>query len=262
MKNILMCRPLYFQVKYQINPWMKPGSVNTENALKQWDKLVETYKKLGANVNILDQEKSLPDMVFSADQGIKVGDKILVSNFRYKERRGERAFYKQWYKKNNNNIIELPKDIYFEGEGVAVKFKNNLFIGTGFRTSSKCVNYLKTILKENVIELKLVDERFYHLDICLFVLDNKYVFYYPPAFSQESVKVIKSEVKNLIELDEEDLLSFAANSVSVGKHVIIQSGNKHFADIISKLGYTPIMLNVSEFIKAGGGIHCLTQTLN
>lgn len=257
-----MCRPLYFQVNYQINPWMKPGSVNTENALNQWSKLVETYKKLRVNVNILDQEKGLPDMVFAADQGISVGNKILVSNFRHKERRGESAFYKKWYKKNNINTSELPKEIYFEGEGIAVKFENNLFVGTGFRTDSQAVNYLKAILKENVIELNLVDERFYHLDICLFVLDNKYAFYYPPAFSKKSVKVIKSVVKNLIELKKDDLLSFAANSVSVGKNVIIQSGSKHFAGMISKLGYTPIMLNVSEFIKAGGGIHCLTQTLN
>lgn len=257
-----MCRPLYFQVKYQINPWMKPGSVNTENALKQWNKLVETYKILGVNVNILDQEKGLPDMVFSADQGIKIGDKILVSNFRYKERRGESAFYKKWYKKNNIDTIELPKEIYFEGEGVAVKFENNLFVGTGFRTNSQAVNYLKSVLNKKVIDLKLVDERFYHLDICFFVLDNKYVFYYPPAFSKESVKVIKNTVENLIELEEKDLLSFAANSVSVGKHVLIQSGNEHFAEMVSKLGYTPITLDLSEFIKSGGGIHCLTQTLN
>jgi len=257
-----MCKPLHYQVKYKINPWMKLGSVNPKKALSQWNKLAETYKKLGINVHVLDQEKDLPDMVFSADQGINIGNKIILSNFRCQERQGESKFYNDWYKKFRIETIELQKDVYFEGEGVAVKFENNLFVGTGYRTNSQTISYLQNILREKVIDLELVDEKFYHLDICFFVLDNKYAFYYPPAFSKASVKAIKSTVYNLFELEERELLLFAANSVSLGKYVLIQSGNDHFASIVRTLGYTPIMLDVSEFMKAGGGIHCLTGALN
>ena len=37
-----------------------------------------------------------------------------------------------------------------------------------------------------VVDLQLVDPRFYHLDTCFCPLEGGYVMYYPPAFDPES----------------------------------------------------------------------------
>ena len=41
----------------------------------------------------------------------------------------------------------------------------------------------------------------------------------------------------------------------------MQKGNKNFADKLKTLGYKTVEIDVSEFMKSGGGIHCLVQTL-
>ena len=89
IKEVLMCRPLYYSISYTINPWMIPGSENKSIAQTQWEKLVATYQKLGIKVSLIDQKEGLPDMVFATDQGIIHGKKVYMSNFRYKERQGE-----------------------------------------------------------------------------------------------------------------------------------------------------------------------------
>ena len=86
-----MCRPIDFNVKYVINPWMQLGSVNPQLALNQWKVLVETFVNLGVDVKTVVQDKLWPDMVFSADQGLIWNDQVLLSNFRFEQRQGEQT---------------------------------------------------------------------------------------------------------------------------------------------------------------------------
>ncbi len=257
-----MCKPLFFQVDYEINPWMHIGSVDEKKAMRQWKDLVSLYEKLGVKVHIIDQQKNVPDMVFAVDQGIINNKKILLSNFRYPERRDETLIYEPWFRNYGLEIVKMPHDVYFEGGGETVKWQNILFIGTGFRTSPQALPLIENDLGVKVLGLELIDKRFYHLDTCFFVLDEKTAFYFPDAFSQKSIRLLKKNIPSLIKIPEKDALQFATNSVVIDKTVVIQSGNIHFAQLIKEYGYSPVMTDVNEFIKAGGAIHCLTRDLD
>jgi N-dimethylarginine dimethylaminohydrolase len=68
-----MCPPTYFSIDYEINPWMdKNNKVNIKLAQKQWEELVNTYKKLEVEVKTIDPIESLPDMVFTANAGLVI----------------------------------------------------------------------------------------------------------------------------------------------------------------------------------------------
>jgi N-dimethylarginine dimethylaminohydrolase len=86
-------------------------------------------------------------------------------------------------------------------------------------------------------------------------------FYYPPAFSEQSREVLKKLVPNLLEFTKEEVDGFAANSVVTDHHVIHQSGNKTFKQKLRDLGYTSVEVDMQEFMKSGGGTHCLTNVL-
>ncbi len=257
-----MCKPTHFQIKYKINPWMKLETVNKSLAMYQWKSLVNIYKKLGIKVSIINQDKNFPDMVFAADQGIVLKDKILISNFKYKERQGESILYRKWFIKNNIKVETIPNDIIFEGGGESVDFKNNLLVGVGFRTNLSAINYLSKKVDKKIITLKLINDSFYHLDTCLFVLDDKYIFYYPQAFSKSSITTIKTLSENIFEISEKEASNFAANSVFINGTVIIQANNPAFKNKIESLGYKVVKVDVGEFAKAGGGIHCLTGIID
>lgn len=258
-----MCRPSYFRVDYVINPWMKIGSVNQGKSLQQWNLLVQEYKKLGIEVSLIEQDERYPDMVFAADQGVLTDNgSILLSNFRCKERQGESKCYAKWYRENGYVIKKLPKNVYFEGNGELQRWRDMLLIGTGFRTTMEASKLVGEVLNKKVLSIELVNDKFYHLDTCLMVLNDETVFYYPPAFSEKTKKDLQTIVPNLMVIDDHDVNKFASNSVVVDSTVIIQAGSIEIPDKIKNLGYKVREVDVGEFLKAGGGAHCLTGYLS
>ena len=65
--------------------------------------------------------------------------------------------------------------------------------------------------------LKLVDQRFYHLDTCFCPLEGGFAMYYPPAFDEASRAAIEKRVpaERRIAIGEEDALAFACNAVNI-----------------------------------------------
>ena len=94
-KRVLMCQPLYFNISYEINPWMKlDNPVQASLATQQWQELYETYKtQLGWQVELIEPQPKLPDMVFTANGGLCLGQKALVANFRHFNRAPENSFF-------------------------------------------------------------------------------------------------------------------------------------------------------------------------
>ena len=259
MHKILMCDPEYFRVDYVINPWMKKGSVDSARAQEQWQHLKETYESLGVVVEVMPASPVYPDMVFIADQGVVHGTHMIVSKFRYAERQGESIHAAAWFASHGFTVEQ--SNVAFEG-GEIISCGDSYLVGTGFRTESGAIPFLQKKLRKKIVELSLIDERFYHLDTCLFVLDASTAFYYPPAFAPESIAWLKENISHLIVLGKEDAFGFAANSVVVGKHVICQVGNMKFFEQLKRCGYIPLPLDVGEYIKSGGGVHCLTLPLS
>ena len=269
LKKVLMCKPNHFRVDYQINPWMKPGTADSQVALQQWQNLVQKYEENGILVEIIEQDENQPDMVFAADQGLIIPakytqnkhSKILLSNFKYPQRQGETKFFLKWFVLKGYEMEFVPGNISFEGGGEILPWNGKYFIGEGFRNSSQAFKYIQETFGLEFISLELISDRFYHLDTCMFILDTDTCFYYPKAFSEKSQELIQKLFKNPIKFSDEEVGGFAANSAIHGKIVFVQKNNPTFNQKLEDLGYKAVEVDISEFIKAGGGIHCLTFEL-
>jgi N-dimethylarginine dimethylaminohydrolase len=260
VKKVLLCRPNYFSVDYIINPHMQPHSVDRAKALEQWEKLVDVLKGLEIKVEVIEQAEGVPDMVFATDQGIVQGNDVWLASFRYAERQKERPYYRDWFRDHGYELRSLTNIFSFEG-GDTLFFDDMLFVGTGFRANVASCEELSEALNIDVIPLRLVDASFYHLDMAFLSIDKETAFYYPGAFSTNSKNLLKRLVKNLHELTKEQVEAYAANSYVTGDTIIVQSGVPSFKEQLEALGKKVIEVDVSEFRKAGGGIHCLINTL-
>lgn len=256
--KIIMCQPTNFNINYQINPWMKLNSINLKKAKKQWQDLVNIYKKLKLEVSTIPQEILFPDMVFTADSFISYNGKALISNFRFSQRKAEPNFFIPLLKLLNLEIINLPQNYCFEG-GDFRFFDKKLFLGTNFRTDKKSIPLIKSIYNVPIIPLELINPYFYHLDTCLFILNPENIFYVKKAFSLKSRKVLMQYFPNLHEVNQQDAYNFAANSVVIGKNIVSNIGLDNFKNQIQALGYSFWETDMSEFIKSGGSVHCLTN---
>ncbi len=260
IKKVLLCPPIYFQIRYQINPWMKTADqINQPQAQQQWLKLTSLYTHLGIKIATIRPRPDLPDMIFTADQGLVENSSVILANFRFKQRRPETKTYQRWFKKQGFRILTLPKNLYFEG-GDILRACRKIIAGHGFRTSPQAPQAIAKLLKNPVISLKLISPYFYHLDTCLLPLSPREAFYYPSAFDQASQKKLAQLFSKLIPFTKKEAFSLAANSISTDHQIIIPSSAATLVKKLAQLGYKAFLAEVGEFAKAGGGIRCLTTT--
>ncbi|WP_413173410.1 TIGR00300 family protein [Anabaena azotica] len=261
--RFLMCAPDHYDVDYVINPWME-GNIHKssrDRAVEQWNKLYNVIKN-HAIVDLVAPEKGWPDMVFSANAGLVLGENVVLSRFLHKERQGEEPYFQQWFENNGYNVYTLPKDLPFEGAGDALLDREGrwLWAGYGFRSELDSHPYLAKWLDIEVISLRLMDERFYHLDTCFCPLANGYLLYYPGAFDSYSNRVIEMRVapEKRIAIAEADAVNFACNAVNVDSIVIMNKASDSLKSRLAEVGFQVIETPLTEFLKAGGAAKCLT----
>ena len=109
-RTYLMCPPAHFAVTYAINPWMRPDEpADAGLALRQWDRLRQTYLELGHEVRVIAPVPGLPDMVFAANGAMVVAGTVLGARFRYAERAQEGRAYLDWFRASGWSDVREPR---------------------------------------------------------------------------------------------------------------------------------------------------------
>ncbi len=262
MRDLLLCPPDHYGIEYEINPWMsRARGADTPLVQAQWRGLHEKLLSLGCNVNLVPPQPKLPDMVFTANAGLAVGKKFVPSNFRHKERAAEAGFFADWMKERGYEIIWLPEDQFFEGEGDALFAGDALFCGYKFRTDVSAHRSVGEIFNCRVISVELVDPRFYHIDTCFCPLTDGGAVWFPAAFDEYGQRAIRNHVPNLIDVVEEEAAHFSCNAVVLDREVVLPQGAPKLMESLGERGFNCHPLPMTEFLKAGGACKCLTMLL-
>lgn len=261
--RFLMCPPDHFQILYEINPWMSvKKKADQEAAAKQWkDYYGLLTGKLGAQVELLDPVRGIPDMVFTANAGIVKGKVYIRSNFRHRERAKEEPYFEKWFRRKGYTIKTMERPLCFEGEGDALLMDGELYTGYHFRSDAEAHDIVSGYLRVPYFALELRDKRFYHLDTCFAPLDARTALVYPEAFETYAQLVLEENVPDLIRVPEKEALRFACNAAVVGKNVVLPSGCPETVKALESREFKAHELDFSEFIKAGGAAKCLVLRL-
>jgi N-dimethylarginine dimethylaminohydrolase len=261
-----MCPPDYFTVDYVINPWMagQESSLSLERARSQWEALREQIAEF-ANVVTIEPQPELPDMVFTANAGVVYGNKAIASHFMPHERRPEEQFFKQWFREDGFDLLDLDEKIGFEGAGDCLLDRRGawLWTGYGFRTEIEAHAAIQDFFDIEVVSIRLTDARFYHIDTCFCPLTDGFLMYHPPAFDYDSRIAIESRIpphKRII-VDTFDAGNFACNAVNIGDRVILNKASEPLKARLMLAGFRVHEVELSEFLKAGGSAKCLTLKL-
>ncbi len=268
-RRYLMCRPEHFTVSYRINPWMEPAKpTDTAKAVAQWQTLYDTYIALGHEVELIDPVPGLPDMVYTANGGFVIDGRALGVRFRVPERRGEERPFMEWFAAHGFEVIE-PVEVQ-EGEGDFLLVGETILAGTGFRSVGDSHREVADVFGREVVSLRLVDPRFYHLDTAIAVLDpvqgpggvdRANIAYLPSAFDADSQRVLAERYPDAIRVSDDDGAVFGLNSASDGRNVFISPRAIGFERQLRERGYHPVLVDLSELLLGGGGIKCCTLEL-
>jgi ornithine--oxo-acid transaminase len=115
-----------------------------------------------------------------------------------------------------------------------------------------------------VISLRLVDPRFYHLDTCFCPLRDGQLLYFPAAFDAESNAKIefRYSMARRIPVREVDALRFACNAINVSRLILMNEVSNELCRELEARGFEVVQVRLTEFLKAGGAAKCLVLRLS
>jgi N-dimethylarginine dimethylaminohydrolase len=261
--RILMCPPDFYGIEYEINPWMsRSRGSSPEQARAQWRRLHDTLAGLGVRVETMTPQKGLPDLVFTANAGLVYGTRFFSSRFRHEVRARETPHFDAWFAARGFQVETLPEGMFFEGAGDALFCGETLYAGYRIRSDAAAHQELARILGIHVLPLELVNTSFYHLDTCFCPLAPGEALYHPQAFDHYGLKVLEANIPKLLAVSEAEAARFGCNAVVVGKTVVTNTGCEQLGEGLRGWGYTPVAVELDEFLKAGGSAKCLTLRLD
>ena len=265
--HYLMVEPSHFRVDYSINPFMDPAiQPDPTLALAQWRGLVATLRGLGASVDVLPQLADAPDMVYAMNLGLAAGPRFVLSHMRFAQRRMETAAAASWASDGGWQTSYVGSDgvgAHLEA-GDAFAWNGDLIVGYGPRTEELALKHLAADLGVRVRGFRITHPGMYHLDLAFCPLDSRRALVCPSALDSESAEALLALIPEpLILTEDEALTTFAANSVVVGRTVVMPATPP--ARVVAQLrewGFEVVIADVSEFHKAGGSVRCLTNPLD
>ena len=270
--GVLMCQPDHYDVVDVKNPFMAGhvGAINRALARKQWEEVKAAFETAGKEVSLIEALPGLEDMVFCANQtfvGVtpKMEKVCLLAQMRHSSRRREVPAFEAWFSQRGYRIVKLKDGVSFEGAGDAIWHPGKRLIwgGHGFRSQPEAYDEVAQAFESPVVLLKLVNEKFYHLDTCFCPLTSEAVLIYPSAFDAESLGLILKLFPIVLTASESEAMRLLACNAAVvdAKTAILQRGAASVARHMSVMGLKVIEVDTAEFIKSGGSAYCLKMFL-
>ena len=273
----LVVDPAYFDVSYTINPCMKPGvwaqaPEGFKRAARQsFTALTRALKSAGGDVETMPGYPGAPDLVFPANAAVVFDRKAVLARFLHPQRQVEEAINRLAFESFRlrgliDEVVELPRHCTHEGAGDFIwDAKRGLFwAGFGQRTNLAGTLAMAAQFDKPVIRLELATDRFYHLDTCFCPLSGGEILYYPPAFTDDALKILRNTVaaEDLIEATEEDAARFCVNAVCIDRTLIMAKAADGLRHVLSARGYQLEEVNLDPFILSGGAAYCMTLRLD
>jgi N-dimethylarginine dimethylaminohydrolase len=270
-RRYVMVEPTHFRVDYRINPFMDPSDQpDPALALAQWRRLVDTIERLGGTVEVVPQRADAPDMVYAMNLGLGVAradgsEHVVMSHMRFPQRRMETGSAQPWFAGRGFTTSYVGRDgvgAHLEA-GDAFAFGDALVVGYGPRTEELALKHLATDLGVRVRGLRITHPGMYHLDLAFCPLDERRALVCPAALDPASAEALLDLVPEPLVLSEEEALTtFCANSIVIGRTVVMPACPDRVRAQLEGWGFEVVVVDVSEFHKGGGSIRCLTNPVD
>ena len=220
-------------------------------ALHQHQDYVDALKVCGLDVTILKADENYPDSVFVEDTALLTSHCAIITNPGAPSRNGEILKMFKILSGFYRNIESIEESGTLDAGDVMMVGKH-FYIGLSERTNENGANQLITFLKKYRMTASTITlEKSLHLKTGASYLENNNLL-----ATREFLRKSEFQRFNIIEIDDDE--SYAANCVWINDKVLVPKGFPETKSKIEALGYTTIVINVSEFQKLDGGLSCLS----
>lgn len=223
-------------------------TINHSLAVDQHRKYCKILEDLGLELIYIPPDQSYPDSCFVEDNVVIHNNKALITRMGAKSRRGESSAIEKIIREYMSTK-KVTKPGTIEGGDIIHVSENLLISGLTQRTNQEGVNYMASWLDVKVDTIQ--DQAIVHLKSYVTLLNEKTIVVTKP-YSEHPV--LQNFTKLIIPQDE----AYAANTLTIGKTVLIPIGFPQTKTLIKESGFDIIELEISEFQKCEGALTCLS----
>lgn len=281
--------------------WGTRRNVDRATAIAQWQRMRDVLRDLGVRVVVVPSDPAQPGLVYPANAGFMTDvdlekplseKRFFLSNL-LPTRAGESKHYARVLGDLGVRCAEIDERLRFEGEadffpagGVHLlthgRIERQRFVPAlglppwrrvyGFRTDARVEPLLARIVSPRpVLRIELVLEAHYHGDTALsaFGPERRHLLVFRRALAPGAFERLRDTAgaDALLELSDEDAARYAANSFTLmngAEHFLVLPGgvSERLQAQVRERGVSPIVVDVSEFLKKGGGsVKCMIGDL-
>jgi N-dimethylarginine dimethylaminohydrolase len=281
--------------------WGTRRSVDRQLAIAPWHDLKAALEDHGVRVLVVPPDASQPGLVYPANAGFLTdvdaqkppAEKTFYLSNLLPTRAGEKPHYRRVLAAAGFRLAELDPRRRFEGEAdffpvgdrylfTCGRLERQRFVPRwglppwrrvyGFRSDARLEPALAEIVAPRSVQrFELVREAHYHGDtaLCGFGPGRVELLAYRDALAPQDWPRLQRLFPDLIELSEEDARRYAANSFTLtppggSESFLFMPGgvSERLQGQVRERGVTPVVVEVSEFLKKGGGsVKCMIGDL-
>jgi dimethylargininase len=217
--------------------------VDAELAVRQWQWYVDALEATGWTTVEVPAIDACPDGVFIEDTMVVYGDLAVIARSGADERRPEPAAAEETVAGQGYRITRITEPGTLDG-GDILKIGSTVYAGLGGRTNDEGIRQLREALAPLGADVRAVPVRkVLHLKSAVTALPDGTVIGYEPLVDEQaafdSFRPVPEEAGAHVVLLGEDRLLMAASAPKSAK-------------LFEELGYTPVVVDISEFEKLEG----------
>ena len=286
-RTVIMSSARYLDNEQPINPYYTPDAIDTAAAQAEHDAIRQALTEAGVEVRVVEAPSTSQDGVYTANWAlIRQGRAVLARLPR--ARTTEEDWAERCLRDQDIEVVRVPEDWRFSGQGDALPCGNYLFCGSGYRSDERAQAFAAHALGYERIQLQTMpqldangqpvinlssgwaDSFYYDIDLALSIIrqpsagQKGLIAYCPAAFTPESRQRLEAfdGVEKIMVSETEATQAFACNLVSTGEVVVMSADAPELKAELETRGLRVVTPIIKELSKGGGYIRCTTLSLN
>jgi len=220
-------------------------------AMRQWHAYVEALVDYGWDIVEVAANSACPDAVFIEDVAVVAGGTALVCHPGAPTRRAEVGPVAETLDALGYDLHEVMAPATIDG-GDVLKVARTMYIGHGGRTNAAGITAAADVFEAVGLRVVAVpNTKVLHLKSAVTAIEDRIIGYEPVVESTDAFP-------NFLAMPEES----GAHVVDLGESAMLMAAScPESVEIVGHLGYTPVVVDISEFEKAEGCVTCLSIRL-
>ena len=266
LRKVLLCRPDFLVSAAPINviseQYTEP--LNHDKMMQEFASVVKAYEENGVEVVQVTSTENMPNAVFARDFGGNVKEGYILGRFKKSIRFLERSYYRKIMEALGIPKIAEVSDGHFEGGDFAFIDEKTLAIGVIDRTDITGVDEIRNQLAPYGYKVYAVQANpdYLHLDMCFNLVAPKLAIAYEAGLPDDFLALLKEKGIKIIAGTEDMIFKHGYNVEALGDNRVLSlKQNTVINEALRKEGMEVIEVDITELLKAGGGVHCMTFPL-